>query len=206
MDLSSSSYKYKATASASVVSFSAESSNPEILFKLKTNKNGFQYLEENDNAEADKIKADNNLLKAVYLPSKYNLADSNLVSEVKNQNPYGTCWAFSTLASLESTLIKSGNADSSVDLSEKHLIWFNYNGADSSADKSLYAGNDTYSSSGYSPFLLGGSMYMASSTLMRRYGAADESKAPYEFSNGTELDSSLKNVSDIYLNNVTFLP
>lgn len=191
---------------ASVVSFSAESSNPEILFKLKTNKNGFQYLEENDNAEADKIKADNNLLKAVYLPSKYNLADSNLVSKVKNQNPYGTCWAFSTLASLESTLIKSGNADSSVDLSEKHLIWFNYNGADSSTDKSLYAGNDTFVSAGYSPFLLGGSMYMASSTLMRRYGAADESKAPYEFKTGTELDSSLKNEADIYLKNAAFLP
>lgn len=191
---------------ASVVSFSAESSNPEILFKLKTNKNGFQYLEENDNAEADKIKADNNLLKAVYLPSKYNLADSNLVSEVKNQNPYGTCWAFSTLASLESTLIKSGNADSSVDLSEKHLIWFNYNGADSSTDKSLYAGNDSFVSAGYSPFLLGGSMYMASSTLMRRYGAADESKAPYEFKTGTTVDSSLKNEADIYLKNAAFLP
>lgn len=191
---------------ASVVSFSAESSNPEILFKLKTNKNGFQYLEENEDIKADKIKADNNLLKAVYLPSKYNLADSNLVSKVKNQNPYGTCWAFSTLASLESTLIKSGNADSSVDLSEKHLIWFNYNGADSSTDKSLYAGNDSFVSAGYSPFLLGGSMYMASSTLMRRYGAADESKAPYEFSSGTELDSSLKNEADIYLKNASFLP
>lgn len=191
---------------ASVVSFSAESSNPEILFKLKTNKNGFQYIEENEDIKADKIKADNNLLKAVYLPSKYNLADSNLVSKVKNQNPYGTCWAFSTLASLESTLIKSGNADSSVDLSEKHLIWFNYNGADSSTDKSLYAGNDTFVSAGYSPFLLGGSMYMASSTLMRRYGAADESKAPYEFKTGTELDSSLKNEADIYLKNAAFLP
>ena len=191
---------------ASVVSFSAESSNPEILFKLKTNKNGFQYIEENEDIKADKIKADNNMLKAVYLPSKYNLADSNLVSKVKNQNPYGTCWAFSTLASLESTLIKSGNADSSVDLSEKHLIWFNYNGADSSTDKSLYAGNDSFVSAGYSPFLLGGSMYMASSTLMRRYGAADESKAPYEFSSGTELDSSLKNEADIYLKNAAFLP
>ena len=72
---------------ASVVSFSAESSNPEILFKLKTNKNGFQYLEENDNAEADKIKADNNLLKAVDLPSKYNLADSRIkMNGINNLN------------------------------------------------------------------------------------------------------------------------
>ncbi|MCI6615656.1 lectin like domain-containing protein [Ruminococcus sp.] len=191
---------------ASVVSFSAESSNPEILFELKTDKNGFQYLEENADIKADKLKADNNLLKSVSLPAKYDLADNNFVSKVKNQNPYGTCWAFSTLASLESTLIKSGNADSSVDLSEKHLIWFNYNGADSSTDKSLYAGNDSFLSGGYSPFFLGGSMYMASSTLMRRYGAADESKVPYEFSSGTELDSSLKNEADIYLKNAAFLP
>ncbi|MGN0502562.1 MAG: lectin like domain-containing protein [Ruminococcus sp.] len=194
------------TLPASVTFFAAETNSPEILFKLKTNKNGFQYIEENQNVKADKLKADNNLLKAVYLPSKYNLADNNLVTKVKSQNPYGTCWAFSAISSLESSLVKSGNADSSVDLSEKHLIWFNYNGADNSKDKSLYAGNDTYSSAGYSPFLLGGSMYMASSTLMRRYGAADESKAPYEFSSGTELDSSLKNTSDIYLKNATFLP
>lgn len=191
---------------ASVSTFAAETNEPDILFTLKTNKNGFQYIDKNEDIKADKRKTDNNLLKAVYLPSKYNLADNNLVSKVKNQNPYGTCWAFSTLSSLESTLIKSGNADSSVDLSEKHLIWFNYNGADSSTDKSLYAGNDTYLSGGYSPFLLGGSMYMASSTLMRRYGAADESKAPYEFSNGTELNSSLKNEADIYLKNAAFLP
>lgn len=191
---------------ASVSAFAVDSSNPRILFELKTNKNGFQYIKENENVKADKITANNNLLKSVSLPSKYNLADNSYVTGVRNQNPYGTCWAFSTLSSLESTLLKSGNADSSLDLSEKHLIWFNYNGADSNKDKSLYAGNDTYSSSGYSPFLLGGSMYMASSTLMRRYGAADERKAPYEFSNGTELDSSLKNVSDIYLKNATFLP
>lgn len=191
---------------ASTAAFAADTNSPEILFELKTNKNGFQYIKENENITANKIKANNNLITATVLPSKYNLADENLVTKVKNQNPYGTCWAFSAISSLESSLVKSGNADSSVDLSEKHLIWFNYNGADNSEDKSLYAGNDTYSSAGYSPFLLGGSMYMASSTLMRRYGAADESKAPYEFSSGTELDSSLRYASDIYLKNTTFLP
>lgn len=191
---------------ASTAAFAADTNSPEILFELKTNKNGFQYIKENENITANKIKANNKLITATVLPSKYNLANENLVTKVKNQNPYGTCWAFSAISSLESSLVKSGNADSSVDLSEKHLIWFNYNGADNSEDKSLYAGNDTYSSAGYSPFLLGGSMYMASSTLMRRYGAADESKVPYEFSSGTELDSSLRYVSDIYLKNTTFLP
>lgn len=191
---------------ASVSAFAAGTNSPEILFELKTDQNGYQYIQQNENIKSDKLKINNNLIKSSSLPSKYSLADENLVSSIRNQNPYGTCWAFSSLASLESNLIKSGNADSSVDLSEKHLIWFNYNGADSSTDKSLYAGNDTYNSSGYSPLLVGGSMYMAASTLMRRYGAADESKAPYEFSNGDSLDSSLKNEADIYLQNVTFLP
>lgn len=196
---------------ASISAFATEADDPQILFKLITDKNGFQYIEKNENIKADELKTDNNLLKAfnpqgIILPSKYNLADNNYVSAVRNQNPYGTCWAFSTLASLESNIIRSGNADSSVDLSEKHLIWFNYNGADNSTDKSLYGGKDSYTSAGYSPFVLGGSMYMAASTLMRRYGATDESKVPYEFSNGTSVDSSLKNSADIYLKNVTFLP
>ena len=192
--------------SASFAAFATETNCPDILFEVKTDENGFQYIKENENVKADKIKVNDNLIKSISLPSEYNLADYNQVTGIKNQNPYGTCWAFSAISSIESTLIKSGNADSSVDLSEKHLIWFNYNGADSSTDKSLYAGNDSYNSLGFSPFLLGGSMYMAASTLLRRYGVADESKAPYEFSNGTELDSSLKNTSDIYLKNVTFLP
>ena len=136
--------------SASFAAFATETNCPDILFEVKTDENGFQYIKENENVKADKIKVNDNLIKSISLPSEYNLADYNQVTGIKNQNPYGTCWAFSAISSIESTLIKSGNADSSVDLSEKHLIWFNYNGADSSTDKSLYAGNDSYNSLGYS--------------------------------------------------------
>lgn len=193
------------TASASA--FAASTNSPKILVELQ-NINGFKYVNNAESPKSDKLltKSKFNLLKSSALPSKYNLADNNYVTGVKNQYPYGTCWAFSTLASLESNLVKSGNADASVDLSEKHLIWFNYNGVDNSGDESLFAGKDTYNSLGYSPFLLGGSMYMASSTLMRRYGASDESRVPYNFSNGTDVDKSLKNISDIYLKNAAFLP
>ena len=192
-------------APSAISAFAEEAENPQILSQLVT-VDGYQYLKNNNSIKPDKIKTNNNLLKSVNLPEKYNLADEGSVSSVKNQYPYGSCWSFSVLASLESSLIKSGNADSSVDLSEKHLVWFNYNGADNSADESLFAGKDTYYSGGYSPYLLGGSPYMAASTLMRRYGAIDESKAPYEFSKGEALDSSLKNTSDIYLKNCRFLP
>ena len=41
------------------------------------------------------------------LPSYYNLADYGFVSSVKNQANGGNCWAFATMASLESAIIKA---------------------------------------------------------------------------------------------------
>ena len=61
------------------------------------------------------------LIKSDNLPSSYSLIDEGYVSSIKDQYPYGTCWAFNTLASMESAAIKTGNADKSIDLSEKHI-------------------------------------------------------------------------------------
>lgn len=190
---------------ASVPAFATENSELKFLFKTKTS-NGFQYIEENNDLKTEKIN--NNLLKASPLPASYNLADNGYVSPVKDQGTYNTCWAFSALASLESNMIKSKKSDSSVDLSEKHLIYYNYNGMYDNPDKSLFAGFDTYVTNGTSSFMQGGSMYMAASTLMRRYGALDESKAPYpnKQDDSLELDLSLQNKSDIYVKNIEFLP
>ena len=41
------------------------------------------------------------------LPSYYNLADYGLVGTVKNQESGGNCWAFATMASLESAVLKA---------------------------------------------------------------------------------------------------
>ena len=45
----------------------------------------------------------------------------------RNQNPYGTCWAFPSIGLAESDLITKGQRDSGVDLSELQLIHFTYN-------------------------------------------------------------------------------
>lgn len=153
------------------------------------------------------VKNKYGLINSNALPSKYNLADEGCITSVKNQNPYGTCWSFCSLASMESAAIKAGNATTDIDLSEKHLIWFTFNGKDFSEDKSLFAGKDTFDSLGYSPYLFGGSEYMAAATMMRRYGSIDESKAPYEFKvNGQALNDNLRTESDLYLKNAYFLP
>ena len=80
------------------------------------------------------------------LPGYYNLADYGLVSSVKNQGNDGNCWAFATIASLESAVIKaiydmnssgliynyaeyadiiallnSGNLSKAIDFSEENL-------------------------------------------------------------------------------------
>ena len=65
-----------------------------------------------------------NTLKAAAIPSYYDSRDYGRVTSVKNQNPLGSCWAFAFCAAAESSLIAQGYADSSIDLSEAHLLWF----------------------------------------------------------------------------------
>ena len=68
------------------------------------------------------------------LPEKYDLRDEGLVTPVKFQNPWGTCWAFGGTAAIESSLLsymgmtndeyKAQNNGKDFDLSEKHIAWF----------------------------------------------------------------------------------
>ena len=53
------------------------------------------------------------------LPSKYDLRKEGLITYAKNQGSSGACWAFTTLAALESYLLKQENI--TYDLSENNL-------------------------------------------------------------------------------------
>ena len=56
----------------------------------------------------------------------YDPRSHGTVTSVKNQS-FNTCWAFSTLAAGEQSLLKKGYSDvSSLDLSEAHLSYFFY--------------------------------------------------------------------------------
>jgi C1A family cysteine protease len=48
-------------------------------------------------------------------PASFDLRTRGKVTSVKNQNPYGTCWTFASLGSLESCLMPGQNLDFSED-------------------------------------------------------------------------------------------
>ncbi len=68
------------------------------------------------------------------LPDKLDLRDyngKNYVTTVKNQNPYGSCWAFAMTAAAEISYlyendmgVPAGEVNDQVDFSEKHISWF----------------------------------------------------------------------------------
>ncbi|MBQ3924065.1 MAG: Ig-like domain-containing protein [Firmicutes bacterium] len=111
------------------------------------------------------------------LPSSYDLRDQGRVTGVKDQGNSQYCWAFASLASIESNLITKGLAGKSIDLSEAHLAYHTFNGrSESPAGK--YAGRDTCNSaSGAANY------YTAAATLVRGYGPVSENLMPYSVMN-----------------------
>lgn len=130
------------------------------------------------------------------LPQAFSLKD--VLPEVRDQGENGTCWAYGALASLESNLIQKGFADSSIDLSENHLVWFTYNGKNTGT-KSQYAGYDTHTST--NPYNAGGNDYYSTATLARWYGAVNQQIAPTAIS----LNKSLQTESQIQISDVNYL-
>ena len=61
------------------------------------------------------------------LPESFDLRDSDKITSMKDQGSYGTCWAFSAVASGETSVVKS---NPSVDLSELHTAYYAYYGDD----------------------------------------------------------------------------
>ena len=58
-----------------------------------------------------------------------------LPTAFRNQNPYGTCWAFAAIGASEASLIRKGLADGNIDLSERHLAYYFYNKGNTSDTK-----------------------------------------------------------------------
>jgi C1A family cysteine protease len=130
--------------------------------------------------------------------SKYDARDVNGVSKVtsvKNQEEYGLCWSFSSMAAIECNLIKKGYADTSLDLSENHLGYFMYNRQADSLGNTK--GDATYISGSW--YSMGAPLWSAGFTLETWSGATTEEKSPLiSIPNGSLCYAHDYSVTDTY--------
>ncbi len=135
-------------------------------------------------------------LRETTLPKKYRTED---LPELRAQNPYASCWAFSSMALAEINMIHSGiisaEEASSLDLSELQLIYFSYNFVTDPLGGTLGDNNELKSSPGDTRNVLtrGGNRNFSKNVLAGWIGAADEADAPY-------TTSSISNVLNYGLN------
>ena len=118
--------------------------------------------------------------------------DTSYVTPVKFQNPFGTCWGFAAIAAAESSILGDNlttyNADT-LDLSEKHLVYFVGNAIDD-PNNSQY-GEGTHAAKGVTlqEKLNGGGMpFFATSLFASGIGPVLENTNPalaYKGKNGS---------------------
>lgn len=110
------------------------------------------------------------------IPARYDMREGGPVTSVKRQYK-GTCWAYAAIGAVESNMVARGMGDSSLDLSEAHLLWFS-KGQGSPADPAhpLFGDADNLGTSGYT---VGGNIYTVASTLAAWQGVVPEHYEPW---------------------------
>ncbi len=133
------------------------------------------YLADNPPQEVNVDGGGRRLLQDITPPSKYDLRNvdgKSYVTSVKNQNPYGTCWAFASIGAMESNYLMQG-LGSDIDLSEMHLAWFTFK----NSDKSKAFKNITATT--LSGVLQGGHSFYPTALYSRLDGPVLDSEVPY---------------------------
>ncbi len=135
------------------------------------------------------------------LPEQYDSRDYGYMTSVKNQNPYGSCWTYATIASMESSLIMQGLVEpDDIDLSEWHLAYFaTHTGADELGNTK---GDYVKASGGLAYMNNGGNAQMSMVALSNWKGVTYENDYPGN-TDPTTLDAAGRalKADDAWLNN-----
>ena len=138
------------------------------------------------------------------LPARFDWREEapDILTPVKTQIGE-TCWAYAVIACAESNLIRKGMADSSVDLSEAHLIWFT-NGQDAPANPDDPRSGGTQNE-GIDGYTAEASVVTAAFSLAAWQGVIPESDAA-PHADMQPLDESLRYQSAAHLQNTESYP
>lgn len=147
---------------------------------------------ENDYHAIDYEVQKPNISRQLYrsaLPTSYDDRKQHEVTSIKNQNPYGDCWAFSAMAAAETNLLKSGfvKDPKAIDLSELQFAYRFYNRLNDPLGNT--AGDANHSTSnGKLDFLdNGGNNWTSAFALSQWISPTDEDNAPYTHDDTTML-------------------
>lgn len=131
----------------------------------------------------------------------FDLRAQNALTPIKNQNPTGSCWAFSTIAAAESAYKKSSGT--ALDLSESHLVYYGYHDVNSDL-----VGFDL--TDGWSAYDYGGYAGQAAAILFRGTGAVSETDASWDTapypSNGSGVTPTAAPRNARRINNIYIIP
>ena len=131
--------------------------------------------------------------KSASYPADFDLRNSGVVTSVKNQGKYGTCWAHACASCAETNLIKY---DPSINISEWHTAYYCYSGGDQMEFKNGSGSDDLTAL-----FNKGGTCFYVTNLWAQWIGPVYENKLPYlsDFTSDSTLVEKLKNSSDYHL-------
>ncbi len=115
-------------------------------------------------------------------PEKYDARDDGLITSVKNQTPFGACWAFAYCSAAETSLIRQGyETKDSIDLSEAHLARWAGDTRNHNYDSvyGIAVDSDELYTNKNNPFDSGGNSFIADAALARGSGFVKEEAFPY---------------------------
>ncbi|SFH99059.1 Listeria/Bacterioides repeat-containing protein [Pseudobutyrivibrio sp. OR37] len=173
---------------------SEDAEEPALMVYVEDESDGpTGYVADETKPDVPVVKNESGLLKAA-LPDTYNNKDNLPV--IRDQGQEGACWAFATMAAIESDLISKGEASKSIDLSELQMAYFAAHNFD---DPKNCHDNDTFSfagAPGKKYLSTGGNTTISTRALMNKIGAVKEDYAPYSMGADAVLDDIFAVSSD----------
>ena len=133
------------------------------------------------------------------LPVMYNNFELGHLPPVRSQGNYGTCWAFGTIAAAEADLIHDGVFDTSIDLSELHLAYFNYH---LFYDEKGCNIGDNVLLNGADYLKAGGNALYASLDMANLIGPVQESDVPYSWADSYSPEMDDGRIGSMQISNV----